>query len=517
MKRKFILLLCAALSMGMLSGCESEKPEADEALQKSTEQGDKKDLLDGSNSFESPYEVRMIITLPTDAPGQDEIDRVIEKINEITLEKLNMTLKLEFLPYSSYAEQISLELSEGSDIDLLTVRSVDAQNWVSAGYLVDMTDLLDEYGKDIIDTYTNPEYAKAAIVNGFIYGMPVHKEVAQQPTIFFRTDVLDQYGIDVSNVDSLADVDAIYEKVAVKEPGMWMLAADNLGSAKTFVCDKSVVGGTSYVVGLMDINDNTTVTNLLEADEFKEWCEYNRKWYQRGWINFGAASDNESYYSYIKTGQAFSFFSDYGHPLSENDQEKNCGGVDLTMVTMGKPFVTTETAAVFSYAISAGSRNPAKAMQMLNLIETDTEIMNLLNWGVEGEDYIVNEDGLLDYPEGKDATTVGYHLGAGWILPNQFLCTPWVTDGSDIYTKIQEYNETAVTSKAFCFSFDPTPVEDEIAKMENVQNKYYKALIVGALDPDEYLPKMIEEMDTAGIQNVIAESQRQLDEFLAAP
>ena len=50
-----------------------------------------------------------------------------------------------------------------------------------------------------------------------------------------------------------------------------------------------------------------------------------------------------------------------------------------------------------------------------------------------------------------------------------------------------------------------------------MKNKYYKALIVGALDPDVYLPKMIEEMDTAGIQNVIAESQRQLDEFLAAP
>ena len=264
------MLLCAALSMGMLSGCGGEKPEADVALQKSTEQGDKKDLSDGSNSFESPYEVRMITTLPTDAPGQDEIDRVIEKVNEITLEKLNMTLKLEFLPYSSYEEQISLELSEGSDIDLLTVRSVDAQNWVSAGYLVDMTDLLDEYGKDIIDTYTNPEYAKAAIVNGYIYGMPVHKEVAQQPTIFFRTDVLNQYGIDVSNVDSLADVDAIYEEVAAKEPGMWMLAADNLGSPKTFVCDESVVGGTSYVVGLTDIEDNTTVTNLLEADGFKD-------------------------------------------------------------------------------------------------------------------------------------------------------------------------------------------------------------------------------------------------------
>ena len=91
----------------------------------------------------------------------------------------------------------------------------------------------------------------------------------------------------------------------------------------------------------MDITENTTVTNLLEADEFKEWCEYNHKWFEKGWINSGAASDTESYYSYIKSGQAFSFFSDYGHPLSETDQEKNCGGTDLTMVTMGEPFATS--------------------------------------------------------------------------------------------------------------------------------------------------------------------------------
>ena len=88
---------------------------------------------------------------------------------------------------------------------------------------------------------------------------------------------------------------------------------------------------------------------------------------------------------------------------------------------------------MFCYSIGAGSKDPAKAMTMLNEIMTSTELMNLLNWGVEGEDYVVNADGLLDFPEGKDASTVGYHLNAGWILPNQFKCTPWCTSPADIY------------------------------------------------------------------------------------
>ncbi len=64
------------------------------------------------------------------------------------------------------------------------------------------------------------------------------------------------------------------------------------------------------------INNNTTVENFFDTEPFKKWCTYIHKWFENGWVNSGAASDTESYYSYIKSGQAFSFFSDYGHPLS---------------------------------------------------------------------------------------------------------------------------------------------------------------------------------------------------------
>ena len=297
MKRKLMsLLLCAVMTTGLFA---TQTVWADEETETADED------IDFS---EDPYEVNMVITLPAASPSQSEIDRVVEHVNEITKKKLNMTLNLQLLPYSTYLEQIPLELSSGSDIDILTAITGYAQGWVSSGYLLDMTDLLDEYGQEAIATYSSPDLAKAAQLNGKIFGLPVHKEIAQQPTIFFRTDILDKYDIDVSNVKTMADVDAIYEQVAEKEPGMWMLAADNLGVGKAVVFDMSV-GGTSFA-GLMDFANNTTVTNLLASPEFKEWCEYNHKWFDNGWINSGAASDTESYYSYIASGQAFSFFSD---------------------------------------------------------------------------------------------------------------------------------------------------------------------------------------------------------------
>lgn len=507
MKKILSILLAMVLLLGLFAGCgndaQNDKPTGDNNVVNS--QGENK---------EDPYEVRMIIALPATVPAQADLDRVMAAINEITLEELNMTLKLEPLPFSVFIEQVNLALSSGEKLDLVTSIQAYAGSWVNSGYLVDMEPLLEEYGPDIVDTYVNEELAKVCTVAGTLYGFPVHKEVSQQQTVFFRTDILEKHNIDVSNIKTIADVDAIYEKVAALEPDMWMVAPERSGNIKTAVLDN--VGGSKSTVVIVDPATNTDVVNLIETDAFREWCEYTHKWYENGWINSGVASDTESYYSYIASGQAFSFFSDYGHPLSENDQEANCSGTDLTMVTIGAPYSTTQTSAVFSYSIPAGSEQPEKAMQMLNFIMTDSRIMNLINWGIEGEDYVVNEDGLLTFPEGKDASTVGYRLNAGWILPNQFVCTPWEDLDADAYDKIIAYNETTTISKALGFSFDPAEVSDIVAAVSNVWDKYYNALQTGAVDPDEYIPIYVQELKDAGIDILIEEVQAQLDAYLAS-
>ena len=511
MKKLLSLLLVAVLLLGLVAGC-SNSSQNDTANNDSQGTTNDSDTQNDTNS-EEPYQVNMVITLPATAPDAAAIERVTAAINEITLPALNMTLSLEVVPYSMYLEQIPLRLSSGSDMDIFTAFSALGPSWVNAGYVLDMNDYLDEYGPDIIDTYASEDLARVCSMDGFLYGLPVHKEIAQQPTIFFRTDILEKHNIDVSNVKTLADVDAIFEEVSKLEPDMWMLSADNTAQGKTIVAD--FLGTTTSSTCVLNPESSTEVVNLIASDEFYEWCSYNHKWFENGWINPGAASDTESYYTYIASGQAFAFFSDYGHPISEADQEANCSGTDLTMVQMGEPYCNTGTSAVFCYCIGAGSKDPAKAMQMLNLIMTSPEIMNLLNWGEEGVDYVVNEDGLLDFPEGVDESNVGYHLNAGWILPNQFMCTPWCTSDPDIYEQIQAYNETAVVSKSLGFVFDPAAVADEVTAVTNVRSKYYKALIVGAVDPDEYIPMYLEELEAAGHQKIIDEVQRQLDEFLA--
>lgn len=509
MKTKKILscALSAAMLAGTLAGCgsggqSSEAPAASGDAAASSE----------SASTEAPYEVNLRFFLPSVPANNEDIERVEAKINEYTLRDLNMTLNLTISPSATYDEQVQLDLSSGSeDVDLFVTHIGYGSTWVSQGYVTELSDLLEEYGQGILSSYSDPALATICRVGDFVYGVPVHKEISQQPTVYFRTDILEKYNLDVSNIKTLEDLDALYTQVAEKEPGMWMVAAGGTPNLTPVDMLDSGMG----VFALVDPANSTEVVNYMATDSVREWCEYNRKWFNNGWINPGAASDTEPIYTYIKSGQAFSFFNNSGHPLAESDQENNCGGVDLTMVQLGDAIASTSSACVYCYAISSASRDPAKAMQMLDYLNTSTEVMNLLNWGVEGEDYVVTENGTLDYPEGKDASTVGYHLGAGWVLPNQFICTPWITDGPDIYEKMIEYNNNSIPSKALGFNLDFTSIFNQISELYQIKQKYGKALFTGAVDPDEYLQTMLSEMEAAGAAEVQAEIQRQLDEWLA--
>ena len=57
---------------------------------------------------------------------------------------------------------------------------------------------------------------------------------------------------------------------------------------------------------------------------------------------------------------------------------------------------------------------------------------------------------------------------------------------------------------------------NEVTACTNVMNKYNNAIIGGSLNPDESIPQFIAELESAGINRIIEEKQKQLDEWLGA-
>ena len=71
-------------------------------------------------------------------------------------------------------------------------------------------------------------------------------------------------------------------------------------------------------------------------------------------------------------------------------------------------------------------------------------------------------------------------------------------------------------SKALGFTFDPSPVADQVTACANVIAQYYLPLINGEVDIDSVLPVFQQALRDAGIDNIIAEKQAQLDAWLAS-
>lgn len=88
-------------------------------------------------------------------------------------------------------------------------------------------------------------------------------------------------------------------------------------------------------------------------------------------------------------------------------------------------------------------------------------------------------------------------------MPNQFIGDIWGTDlPADYWDATKAFNEESQKSAAFGFSFDATQVANEITACTNVVNKYHKALVCGALDPETTLPQFNSELKDAGIDAI---------------
>jgi putative aldouronate transport system substrate-binding protein len=86
---------------------------------------------------------------------------------------------------------------------------------------------------------------------------------------------------------------------------------------------------------------------------------------------------------------------------------------------------------------------------------------------------------------------------------------------ADYFAQRVKQNDSAELSKAFGFSFDMSPVQSQYTAVSNVTSQYQRALECGSVDPAVELPNFIQKLKDAGVDEVIAEKQKQLNAWAA--
>lgn len=460
------------------------------------------------NETEESYELTVAYFTFGSVP-KDQL-QIEQALNEITKEKINATVKLLPISFSAWQNQINLMLTSNEKLDLMVLMGTGYANQVSKGQLVEMDSLLKEHGSGIVEAL-GPDYAKAALIDGKTYGVPTIRDLAQKYGFYMPKALADKHGIDLSNVKTLDDLEPILKKIKENEPNMVPIVNSVNASPVTTFSTRDSLGDDMGV--LLDNGQNLEIVNWFETEEYAATVKKMREWYLAGYIGKDAVTVKESKSDLIKAGKGGSALA--AMKPGFDVQEERQTGMPIVSAEMLPPTAKTNTVTNIMWGIAKNSKNPEKAMQFLNLMYSDKDVVNLLDWGIEGTHYVKVSDNVIDYPEGVTASTVGY-AGLGWMFGNQFLSYTFKGDDEQLWEKMKDFNDTAVKSKALGFTFDSSPVKTEYAAVSNVITQYRIALECGALDPDKVLPEFNSKLKDAGIDKIIAEKQKQLDAWAAA-
>ncbi len=357
------------------------------------------------------------------------------------------------------------------------------------------------------------KYVSAYTYSDGIFGIPNFRNYSGSHFLLMRQDELDELGLaeEAENMESWTDYRAILEQVRDN--------TDLYGTARGFATKDFLpadMNGSLYEGYLTDsLNDGNLLlmvdengqVQCIEKDARREALyQYLADLYNDGLMY------PESDASMLNDDLIFSYKVDSDVAVAV--QKKQYTGYDILAVPFARELLTTTSINNWGMGVLASSEEPEAAVKFLNLLYTSPEVMNLMVYGIEGEDFVVTESGEADYPEGKDGDSISWSAG-NWLFGNTFLLTPWVGNGADFYERSMEDLAGAPISPYMGFVPDVAELSTEVAALSSVTGEY-KDVMDRGLYTESLYNEYLDALGGAGIDGYIAAIQTQLDAWVAA-
>ncbi len=534
------LLMAACLVASSMAACGNSEtsgndaPAADSAAGDTAAAGESSDAAGesgaaGDDAAMSGDMAEIKMTYLSMGPLPADLQLVEDELNKITESELNIHVTMEMLEPANFAQQVNLKMSSAEPFDLLcTMPSGTASfnNMASQNQLMDITDLLDEYGQDILNTVG--DLMKSTTVNGSIYGVPTWRSLVTSTYVVMRTDVLEDLGLleKAQNMTTLTEYEEIL--AAVKASDKWnylagMAASDLVGtvlpmggcymgedSFADYTCYDQL-GDTNKMIAINPDGSDHTVVNNFKTEEYHKMYEKMKDWYDKGYVYGDVTTQTDKAGEMVKSNAVFSFFSQSEIGV-EQARETECG-MPMTCVKMITMPISTSTCTKFVWTVPTTSKEPEAAIRFLNMMYTDSRVANLLAWGIEGTHYQV-KDGVAYFMDGQDANTCTYHT-CDFLYGNQFLVLPWDGQPADFRDQAMAEMDAAEVSAYLGFACDTTPISNEISAVSNVIAEFLPSIDSGVATQEDY-DAFLEKLDGSGMDKILAEYQSQLDAWLEA-
>lgn len=465
------------------------------------------ELFGKNNSFEETENdiTKLVVAIPFSGIPEEDLSMVEEKINVITREKINV--ELTFLRFGSYKNTVNLMLAGGEQLDIVMAYGTMFMEEYINDRILPLDDLLEQYGQGIIDQVGH-EMIDACIINNQLYGIPNNRDYAAGTDAYMlREDILKKYGILPEKIQTIEDLEKVFETVKAGEPDMTILASGGDTMISNLYFTGLMMG--CFRPGVhMNYGRDEELVNIFETEEYFNALKRMRSWYLKGYLEKDIISQTESLFTRVRRGEIFAYTTK-GKPGIES-QDSNAAGYEMVCVQLGENAISFNTISMIPYMIASNTISKEKSMELLNLLYTDEELMNLMSYGIEGVHYKKTEDGHFTYVDGKKENPF---VNNAWKIPNQFISGVWEGNPLTLWEDMRTFNEKAIHSCDMGFNFDYSTVLTEYFTLKKIYSKYKVILENGLINPEEGLLRMNQEMEQNGIQDVLAEERRQYEKW----
>lgn len=432
---------------------------------------------------------------------------------------LGVNVNIEFTTASSFNDELAMKIAGQEQVDLVGITDNRYSGYAQNGSLMPLNDLLETYGQDIIAAYGGEDelgwLLEATKIDGERYAIPVMDNKFQQDYAVFNKQLLDKYGMDVSGVTSYKDMDPFLAEIKEKEPGVKPVisGAIMLSGLTPFMLGVPEYENLGDGIGVLMGKDNWTVVDVFETEEYANLCADMHAWYTAGYISEDITTSNETSDTYWKTGNAFSYLQSATTVSNENNSAAITAQYGVESVAL-QIMPSKATFLKYLNAIPSSSKNPEGAMIFLNELYKNEKLVNTLYYGVEGKDWNL-QDGMIAGVEGstwnKNCGTCLYFM-----FGNYYLSKDTIASGAGIVQQGYDIMMTCDKNRSLGFYFDSSKVATQYTAVQNVLNEYRRGLEYGVLDPEVEIPNFIAKLKAAGIDDIIAEKQVQLDAWVEA-
>ncbi|MGG1555361.1 extracellular solute-binding protein [Paenibacillus ferrarius] len=501
----------AVLMLGtILAACGNENPpKAGES--KSTE---------GAKSAQPLKEVTLKIFLPgDDKPAKAE---VLQALYEKTKDKLNAKFEINFVPFGDYQNKMTLLASSGDNYDAaFTADWFGFANMVNKGAFLDVTELAQKYAPNLYKTYKDNNFLADASVNGKMYALPWTEIKTSKPIFKYRKDIADKLNVKPGDLSTLEGIDAFLTEIAKANPGMTPFdqqigGPGLMGNILAFELAKYELQNFGFHDLVMDLNDPAhKLVPVEQTQAFKEAVKLAKKWYDAGIIDKNAISEKNV--QLYENSKAFSVRGLGGEMFEKTNFTDKSAVLGAAEPYADKKF-TRDSQINNAIAINKNAANPERMLMFIELLSTDKSVYDLFMYGIKDKTYSVDDKGVIGFAKGEDPAKPQWQNWSSWGFWRTNLYSETVSRPLSAVKQTQAFSQrpNIVLSPIAGFVPSPDAIKTELAQRDQIESEQGRLLLAGVVkgDVDQAVSDYIAKQKTVGLDKVLAETQKQVDEFL---